>query len=59
MSTDHTHLCVYFDEGELELVCVCGSRAIEVDGVLVALEAETFTVTFRPTAGHRELAASA
>lgn len=31
MST-RTHVCVYFDDGELDHGCVCGSRAILVVG---------------------------
>lgn len=62
MSTDRTHVCVYFDEGDLELVCFCGSRAIEEDGVLVALEDAEVTVAVLRTdlpADRRELAVPA
>ncbi|NCT92711.1 hypothetical protein GXB85_17395 [Cellulomonas sp. APG4] len=60
MSTHRTHVCVYFDEGDLELLCVCGSRAVEVDGILVALEEElTVTAVLRAPRRHEELAVSA
>ena len=45
-----THVCVYFDDGELDHGCVCGSRAILVldeDGLeaLVVLDDDGATVT--------------
>lgn len=60
MSTHRTHVCVYFDEGDLELLCVCGSRAVEVDGTLVALEEElTVTAVLRAPRRREELAVPA
>lgn len=35
-----THTCVFFDDGEPELLCVCGGRAVavlDVDGETVVL----------------------
>ncbi|WP_188079116.1 hypothetical protein [Actinotalea subterranea] len=57
MSTT-THTCVYFDDGEIELLCTCGQRALLVldedgtDGTLVVLLDEDGSTTF-------ELAATA
>ena len=49
MSTS-THVCVYFDDGELEHLCGCGSRALLVVGedgleALVVLDGDEATVT--------------
>lgn len=43
MTSTRTHTCVYFDDGEPELVCACGSYAVRLDepgfeDVLVALD---------------------
>ena len=43
MARNHVHRCTYFDDGDLELVCVCGTRGAYVvdddapDGMLVVL----------------------
>lgn len=48
MATTPDHICVYFDDGELEHVCSCGARALYVleedGGVLVALKADVVPV---------------
>lgn len=60
MSTHRTHVCVYFDDGDLELLCVCGSRAVDVEGTVVALEEDlTVTAVLRTPRRHEELAVSA
>ncbi|MCU1432934.1 MAG: hypothetical protein JWP95_2039 [Actinotalea sp.] len=65
MST-RTHICVFFDDGEIEHFCGCGERALylvddeEVGGVLVLLQDDTATVTtLVPARRARELAVSA
>lgn len=51
-----THTCVFFDDGEPELVCVCGGRAIVLtDGDDVVLLPVEVTVE----AAGRELALTA
>ena len=46
MTSTRTHTCVYFDDGSLEHLCSCGSRALlviddeELGGVLLALRDE-------------------
>ena len=71
MTSNRTHICVYFDDGGPEHVCVCGSRALLVlddggtqGGVLVALLDESAPVTAltargRTRARDGELAVSA
>lgn len=50
-----THTCVFFEDRDLDLLCICGARAIhvlEADGestVLVVLD-EDATVTTMPSA---------
>lgn len=67
MST-RTHVCVYFDDGELDHLCACGSRALLVLGedglealVVVAPDDEGATVTTLTTdrPAPRELLVSA
>lgn len=56
MTSNRTHICVYFDDGGPEHVCVCGSRALLVvdehtgESVLVALLDESAPVS--ALAGH-------
>ncbi|MBX9245023.1 hypothetical protein ICW40_09395 [Actinotalea ferrariae] len=67
MSTS-THVCVYFDDGELDRLCVCGSRAflvVDEHGleVLVVLDGDddgaTVTTLTTGTLEPRELLVSA
>lgn len=65
MST-RTHICVFYDDGEMEHFCGCGERALfliddeETGGVLLLLQDDTATVTtLVPAHRRRELAASA
>lgn len=49
-STAHPHACVYFDDGELEVLCACGARAMYLDDaadglVMVALVTDRSSVT--------------
>lgn len=57
-----THSCVFFDDGDTELLCVCGERALhlpdEDGGIVVVLYREPSRVTQLPGAD-RLLAASA
>ena len=58
----HVHTCVFFDDGDPELLCVCGGRGLYVveegEGMVVVLLDDDVTpadvITLR-----RELAASA
>lgn len=67
MTSTRTHTCVYFDDGGLEHLCSCGSRALlvieddEVGGVLVALLDEEPVAPTRLRSSHpvEELAVSA
>lgn len=58
------HTCVWFDDGEPELVCVCGARAVAVledDGetvVLVPVDDDA-TVTALPSPARGALAVPA
>jgi hypothetical protein len=66
MGTERIHTCIYFDDGDPELLCVCGGRGMilveddDSEGMLVALLDDVdispaqVTVTLR-----RELAVSA
>ena len=54
MATTRIHTCTYFDDGDVELLCVCGARRlylVEEDGepVLVALLDEDADVTLTST----------
>jgi hypothetical protein len=54
MATAPAHICVYFDDGEPEPACECGSRAlylVEEDGILVALEVDVTVGPARAMSG--------
>ena len=53
MTTTRTHTCIYFDDGDLEHRCACGSRAFyltEQDGVLDGTEPVLVVLAEDPTA---------
>jgi hypothetical protein len=65
MARIHVHRCTFFDDGDLELVCVCGSRGLVLvdddapDGALVLLLDDADRPVDVTLVAPRELAASA
>jgi len=65
MARDHVHRCTFFDDGDPELVCVCGSRGYVLvdddapDGSLVVLLDDADRPVDVALVAPRELAASA
>ena len=66
MTTTRVHTCTYFDDGDLEHLCACGSRAFyltEQDGVLDGTEPVLVVLAEEITAAahrrRRDLAISA
>jgi hypothetical protein len=65
MAQNHLHACTFFDDGDLDLVCVCGTRGAVVvdddapDGLLVVLLDDVDRPVAVTLTAPRELAVSA
>ena len=65
MTRSHIHRCTFFDDGDLELVCVCGTRGVVLveddapEGMLVVLLDDADLPVDVALTAPRELAVSA